>query len=838
MFNESPGRPRTPIARAQPRLATDLGRFDDQPALFSAAGAPVEYRQLDAIVDQERDYLGAARRLVLIEASNTLDTVVSYLAALGGGHTVLLTGPGTPARALVETYDPDVAFLRSGPRLERIELRRGTRHELHPDLALLLSTSGSTGSPKLVRLSHENLGSNADAIADYLSIDGSERAALAVPLHYCYGLSVLHSHLVKGASVVLGEESVVDPCFWHRFEATGATSLAGVPHTFELLDRVGFADMRLPNLRYLTQAGGRLAPDKVQRYAELGTQRGWRFYVMYGQTEATARMAYLPPELAASRPGAIGVAVPGGSFEIDAPEGTEGELIYRGPNVMLGYAHGPDDLALGRTVYALRTGDIARRTTDGLIEIVGRAHRFTKLFGLRIDLDRVEQLLDARGVTAVCGSDDRGLVVAVTGGSRVREVTRAVHEDVGLPERCVAVLEIDEIPRLPSGKPDTAEVVRRAGEAVPRVGDDDPTDPSAGPVRKLFSEVLACRPPSDDDTFVGLGGDSLSYVELSMLLEEELGPLPRDWHLIPVAELEVAHTRASRGPGTVTTDVVLRAVAIVLIVGTHAELFPLRGGAHVLLAVSGFNFVRFFLERAPGALMRPLAAAGRRIALPTMTCTALLFAVEGWFEPSRLLLFHNYAGRSHWRYWYIEVLLQMLTALTIVSAVPALRRFERTRPFAAAASLLVVGVMIRFAAVAGITADSTVRTHQLLWLFATGWAAARCTTAHQRALVSVAALACLPGFFGDPSRELVVAVGVMLLVWAPRFPVPRPLHKTVGALAATSLYVYLIHFEIYQRLLPYLPPVVVTPVAILAGVVVGRLVQRAANARVRTCRGG
>ena len=155
-----------------------------------------------------------------------------------------------------------------------------------------------------------------------------------------------------------------------------------------MLDRVGFDTMDLPHLRYVTQAGGRMPPDRVRHYAELGRRRGFDLYVMYGQTEATARMAYLPPDQALSNPSAIGVPVAGGEFRLVPVDGTDdpdavGELVYSGPNVMLGYAGQPADLALGRTVHELFTGDLGRRT-DGLFEIVGRQRRHR----LQVDLAR------------------------------------------------------------------------------------------------------------------------------------------------------------------------------------------------------------------------------------------------------------------------------------------------------------------------------------------------------------------------------------------------------------------------------------------------------------------
>ena len=274
------------------------------------------YGNLSARVDARRAELGPTRRLVFLEAGNDVESVVTYLAALAGGHPVLVAAPGDTDRhaELVDRYQPDVVHASGAPLRE---VRAGTRHDLHPDLAVLLSTSGSTGSPKLVRLSLANVVANASSIASYLGIRDDDRAITSLPLHYCYGLSVLTSHLVSGAAVVLTELSVADACFWELVEESRATSFAGVPYTFELLEASGFRERTVPSLRYVTQAGGRMEPARVREYAELGRRRGWDLFVMYGQTEATARMAYLPPDLAAEHPEAVGVPIPGGSFRLD-----------------------------------------------------------------------------------------------------------------------------------------------------------------------------------------------------------------------------------------------------------------------------------------------------------------------------------------------------------------------------------------------------------------------------------------------------------------------------------------------------------------------------------------
>ncbi|HEU4426858.1 MAG TPA: AMP-binding protein, partial [Pilimelia sp.] len=265
-------------------FARDLAAHGDRTAIVTRDGA-LSYRELAARVSATARRLGTERRLILLAAGNSVDALVAYLAALGAGHPILLV-PGDSAEAvgsLAAAYDPDVVIGPAGGRWIIDERRAVSAHALHPDLALLLSTSGSTGSPKLVRLSHGNLQANAESIAEYLGIRPGDRAATTLPMHYCYGLSVINSHLLRSAGLILTALSVADSCFWELFRRARGTTFAGVPYTFDLLDRVGFAGMRLPHLRYVTQAGGRLAADRVARYAALGRRQGWDLFVMYGQ---------------------------------------------------------------------------------------------------------------------------------------------------------------------------------------------------------------------------------------------------------------------------------------------------------------------------------------------------------------------------------------------------------------------------------------------------------------------------------------------------------------------------------------------------------------------------
>ena len=813
------GGPR-PRPAAVPTFVAGLHDHADALAVVGPDGTELTYAQLADRVDEMARRLGDRRRLVLVAAANDVDSLVGYLAALRAGHVALLAARSEAPhlRALVARYDPDVVLDGSGQLDER---RPGTRHTLHPELALLLCTSGSTGSPKLVQLSVDGLDANAAAIAAYLDIHGTDRAAVTLPMHYCYGLSVVNSNLARGAGLLLSDRSVTDPAFWETFRRHGGTSLHGVPYTFELLDRVGFAGMALPRLRYVTQAGGRLAPDAVRRYAELGAGSGWRFVVMYGQTEATARMAYLPSELAAGCPTAIGVPIPGGSFEIepipDVAEPGTGELVYRGRNVMLGYAEQPADLARGRTVHALHTGDLARRRPDGLYELTGRRSRFVKPFGLRIDLNQVERLLADEGCTAVCTGTDDELVVAVRHGPDPDTLRSLLAARLGLPARHVRVVPVVKFPRLPSGKVDHAAVpalCRAAGRGAARAGR------GRRGVREAFRAVFPLADLPNDATFVSLGGDSLSYVRMTVELQRVLGHLPQRWDTTPIGEL-ARLPRARRSWPAVETAVVLRAVAIVLIVGSHAGLYRWLGGAHLLLGIAGWAFARFVLDGSPGTVgPARILRSTARIAVPAVAWIGWRAAVQDDVQLQNALLLNYALDPSAWGYWYVETLVQILVVLAMMFAVPAVRRLERARPYQFA--LLVLATALAGRAFPDTDNEFSARLlspHLVLWLFALGWLVHRSTTPARRWATAALIVALVPTFFVETARGSVVLLGLLALLLLPRLRVPRAAVRPIGAVASASLAIYLTHYALLADL-AWLPPLVVTVAAVVFGVAV------------------
>jgi acyl-CoA synthetase (AMP-forming)/AMP-acid ligase II len=784
---------------------TALREHGDRPALLGAAGT-VTYAELADRVDAVVERLGPVRRLVLLAGAHRTDAVVHYLAALAGGHPLILVAAenGDALDRIADAYDPDV-IVRPADRSDGWqidEIRPSTRHTLHPELALLLSTSGSTGSPKLVRLSQDNVASNAASIATYLGIEASDRAMTSLPMTYCYGLSVLNSHLARGASVVLTDRSVIEPAFWVLFRRTRATSFAGVPYTFDLLDRVGFAELELPDLRYVTQAGGRLDPETVRRYAELGERDGWQLYVMYGQTEATARMAYLPPDLATTRPEAIGVPIPGGSIRLDPFHGAAdgaGEIVYRGPNVMLGYAEGPGDLALGRSIDELRTGDLGRRGEDGLYEIVGRRSGFVKIAGLRIDPEAVERHVERLGIRAAAVGTDAELVVFTERGAPPN-LDASIRAAMCVPVHALRIVTLPELPRLPNGKLDRQAMRELA--AAPLEEPARVRDVHAA-LRDLYARALG-HDVSDGDSFAGMGGDSLSYVEVTLGLEEILGRLPDAWatmSLRELADLAPASPEPQRRWApmarwrSVETSVALRAIAIVLVVTSHIGMFVAPGGAHVLMAVAGFNFARFRLTTSdrPQRVRGQLRAVAR-IAIPAIAWVAAVMLLTDEYELRHLFLVNALVHDQLWgNLWFIELLVYIGLLMAALLAIPAFDRAERRWPFAIAMAVVAVGLVFRFE----IVDFGIPYTMPVLWLFALGWAASRAAMWWQRGLVLLVALVAIPGFFDSVQRNAVIAAGVALLILVPHLRVPGPLARVGGVLASASLAIYLVHWEVW-----------------------------------------
>jgi acyl-CoA synthetase (AMP-forming)/AMP-acid ligase II len=449
--------------------------YEDHPLFITSHGHRLSYgdwyRHSDALHS-----LIAPRSLAAILCSNTIGSAVSYLCCLQNHIVPILIDNQLDEdlkQRLLHLYKPNYIIAPSGknnahPVVYDIEdygvyPYSNQHHELYSELALLLTTSGSTGSPKLVRQSYANLQANAASIAQYLQLTATHRPVSSLPMHYTFGLSVINSHVLCGAAEYLTDDTVFDPSFWDFCKHEHITSIAGVPFTYECLKRLRFTTMDLPDLTLMLQAGGKLSKPLQKEYGEYAQKTGKKFIVMYGQTEATARMSYLPAADCLRKIDSIGIAIPGGTFHIIETDGSEihtantiGELCYEGPNVTLGYATHPDDLSLGDTRHGrLMTGDMAYYDEDGFYYITGRKKRFIKVMGKRLNMDEIEQLLKNNDSTydfACVGLDDAVWIFTTAPCTKFAAIEDFLTKKISLHPSCLTLRSIDSIPKNTSGK--------------------------------------------------------------------------------------------------------------------------------------------------------------------------------------------------------------------------------------------------------------------------------------------------------------------------------------------------------------------------------------------------
>lgn len=448
-----------------------LESFGNRTAVY--AERPYTYIEMVEIADAICAEAGG-RTLVFCLCSNNKESLFGYVGFLRGDAVPVLLDAsiqrdrlnklidlyqpayiwaGSDHQGLPETFDRSYVFggytLYQSPAF--------VQHELDEELALLLTTSGSTGSPKFVRLSDENIFRNAESIATYLDIQADDKPITTLPMNYSYGLSIINSHLIRGATVIVTDASLLKKEFWDLCKEQQATTFGGVPFVYEMLDRMKFETFDLPSLKTLTQAGGKLSPALSAKFAEVCTQKGIRFVTMYGQTEATARMSYLPSERNLEKTGSIGIAIPGGELMLQDDKGNpitathvSGELIYKGPNVSLGYAESLADLSKqDENDGILRTGDLAYVDQDGYFFITGRLKRIIKIAGNRISLDDLEGLLQEHGHECVCAGSDDQLCIYTLQDDRV-QIKKLIKEKLNL--KGFVITQIEEIPRNPFGK--------------------------------------------------------------------------------------------------------------------------------------------------------------------------------------------------------------------------------------------------------------------------------------------------------------------------------------------------------------------------------------------------
>ncbi|PGT84127.1 MULTISPECIES: AMP-binding protein [Bacillaceae] len=448
-----------------------MEEFGNRTAVY--AERKYSYLEMLEIADAICGEIGE-RTLVFSLCSNNKESLFGYVGFIRGGIVPVLLDASIhidQLSKLINLYKPTYIWASSENQdlsklMDRVfvfgnytlfRCRSFYQHDLHEHLALLLTTSGSTGSPKFVRLSYENIFNNAESISSYLEINADDRPITTLPMNYSYGLSIINSHFICGATIILTDASIMKKEFWDLCREQRVTTFGGVPFVYEMLDRLKFEELHLPSLKKLTQAGGKLSSSLSSKFAKVCNQKGIQFFTMYGQTEATARMSYLPWEKNLEKVGSIGIAIPGGELYLQDDNDNKittpnvlGELIYKGANVSLGYADSLFDLSKkDENSGILYTGDKAYFDQDGYFFITGRIKRMIKLYGNRISLDEVEGFLNENGHDCICdGTDDQMNIYTLKDDSV--QIKKIIKEKLNL--KGFKIMKIKEIPRNHFGK--------------------------------------------------------------------------------------------------------------------------------------------------------------------------------------------------------------------------------------------------------------------------------------------------------------------------------------------------------------------------------------------------
>ena len=456
----------------------DLNRYQNNIAVITDSKDVFTYSDLHNMQAELFQHIGG-RKLIAVLCENKIGALLGYICFINNQIVPMMLDKNLNTellKNLFDEYHPDYLWIPEendyfneykvkcvlcGYKL--IEYNNLNDIILFDQLALLLTTSGSTGSPKFVRISYDNLKSNTNSIISYLNITESEKAITVLPMSYTYGLSVINTHLYIGACIMLTDKKIFDKEFWLFFNEFKGTSFSGVPYTYDLLRKMNFKALKVPSLRTMTQAGGKMSNDTSTYFYNYAINTNKTFYIMYGQTEATARISYLPFEYMHRKKGSIGVPVKGGSIELVDENNDKireasivGEIIYKGKNVSLGYAINRSDLEKGdENQGILHTGDLAYYDSDNFIFICGRKNRYVKFLGNRINLDDLETLLNRKYfIETIClYKNGRFHIItnAIIAGDSMKKY---ISEVTGINKKYFVTDMISNIPRLSSGKID------------------------------------------------------------------------------------------------------------------------------------------------------------------------------------------------------------------------------------------------------------------------------------------------------------------------------------------------------------------------------------------------
>ena len=399
-----------------------LESFKDNTALILENGKFITYKKLLLSAKKISNKLDKEKKLIFLIGQNNFETIAAYISFINKGHSVAFIDSKINnifLKRLLSLYRPDYIFC-SNQIIKKIrsykiilnlnsyilyKKNKIIKNILNKNLMLLMSTSGTTGSPKFVKQSYQNVTSNTKSIIKYLNIKKEDVTITSLPISYVYGLSVINTHLYVGAKIVLTNKSLIEKKFWDLIDKFNVNNFSGVPYSYFIIEKI-FQNGPPKSLKYTTQAGGKMNNILIKKILNIYKKNKIKLIQMYGAAEATSRMSYLKWKYSFNKIGSIGKPIPGGSFYLIDKKGKKinkkGELVYQGKNVCMGYAENLIDLSLpDLNKGTLKTGDIAHKDNEGFYYIEGRNNRYVKIYGNRLNLSELETILLKKGIDVI-----------------------------------------------------------------------------------------------------------------------------------------------------------------------------------------------------------------------------------------------------------------------------------------------------------------------------------------------------------------------------------------------------------------------------------------------------
>ncbi|MAV82118.1 MAG: hypothetical protein CMI90_01475 [Pelagibacteraceae bacterium] len=418
------------------------------------------------------------RCLILIVSENSIGSLLAYIfCTLNNQVAIIIDSKTTNSNILkiFKNYQPNYVFLskKKGNIFKKIcsekytffdqillKNKKSRKQKLNKNLSLLLSTSGSMGSIKFVKLSKINLKHNTDSIIKYLKLTNKDTAITNLPISYSYMLSVINTHLEVGASVIISKYSLVEKEFWKTLKSSKITSLNGVPYTYEILLKIGLKNIKIDTLKYLTHAGGKIEKKMLKKIIKFCDKNNLKFFSMYGQTEASPRISYLKPEFSEKKLGSIGKGTPGNKIYLVDNLGkkifkplTEGEIICEGKNVFMGYSKNYEDLIEpNKENYKLKTGDLGFFDKDGFFYLTSRISKIAKIFGNRVDLGALENFMSQKGYKIACLSNNKKIFIFVEKKYKKINLINVISKITNLNISSFELIKLKYLPRTPNNK--------------------------------------------------------------------------------------------------------------------------------------------------------------------------------------------------------------------------------------------------------------------------------------------------------------------------------------------------------------------------------------------------